>query len=289
MPEGPETHRAARLLASVLAGHEVLEVTLALPALARFETILRGRVIERVTARGKAMLVCFAGDWVLYSHNQLYGRWVVTRGGARPRTSRSLRVALRTPVGEALLYSASDIAVLRGPELESHPYLARLGPDALDPATTAESIEERLGSPRFSRRSLGALLLDQSFVAGLGNYLRSEILHVARLHHDQTPREFAPEDRRRLADATLLLARRSLAQAGVTVPRGLASSRRAAGATRQQSRFFVFDREGQPCDGCGTAIIREETGGRRIYFCPRCQPGDSRKLRAARPTTRRKG
>ena len=158
-----------------------------LPDLVEWGEELTGREVLEVETRGKAMLTHFEGGLTVYSHNQLYGRWVVCRPGKPPETGRSLRLAIENEDRWALLYSASEIEVWPTDELEGHPFLARLGPDALRKGLTGRAITRRLESERFRGRSLAALLLDQAFVAGLGNYLRSEILHVSGVHPRDRP------------------------------------------------------------------------------------------------------
>ncbi|MCB1739291.1 MAG: endonuclease VIII [Gammaproteobacteria bacterium] len=272
MPEGPEIRLAADRVAEVLVGERIQSLQLSVPALQRYESCLGGTMVRAVDAHGKAMLTRFDNDLTLYSHNQLYGRWYVGKPGVTPRTNRSLRVALHTARGSAWLYSASDIQVLDAEGLAVHPYLSRLGPDILDPTLCWRQVAERLLEPRFAGRSLAALYLDQTFLAGLGNYLRSEILYFAGLSHQRRPRELERTEIGRLARQTLSIARRSYQTRGVTNPPARVRARKAAGeARRGQYRFAVFDREGLPCDGCGTPIVRVEAGSRRVYFCPRCQ------------------
>jgi endonuclease-8 len=152
-----------------------------------------------------------------------------------------------------------------------HPFLARLGPDVFAPATTAAFVAARLAAPAFARRSLASLLLDQGFVAGLGNYLRSDILHAARLSHALRPADLSAGETRALARAIVALPRRSLRTGGVTNDPARARALAAAGATYDARRFLVYDRAGAPCYGCGTAIRRVDVGGRGVFFCPRCQ------------------
>jgi endonuclease-8 len=272
MPEGPEIRLAADRIAKVLEGKVVEAAEFAFPELKQFESRLRGRVVHRVDTRGKAMLTRFEGGLTLYSHNQLYGRWYTSQRGELPRTNRSLRVALHTAERSALLYSASDVDVLDAEGLASHPFLNRLGPDLLDPELGAGVLAERLRSKPFQGRSLASLLLDQSFLAGLGNYLRSEILFCAGLDPRRRPRDLDEDQCLRLAEVSLALGWRSYRTRGVTLDREqrqkLGQSRRKA-ARRQ--RFWVFARAGQPCYRCGTSILKEVRGSRRLYRCPECQ------------------
>lgn len=273
MPEGPEIHRAARELHDALAGRPATDVFLDFPALKRWEDELRARVVEQVEARGKAMLTRFEGGTTVYSHNQLYGVWQVTAPGDVPPTGRRLRVALQNDERWALLYSATDVTVLRDPVDEAtHRYLSRLGPDlCLDTVTAADAIAQ-LEDRRLSGKRLGGLLLDQGFLAGVGNYLRSEILFLSRVSPDQKPRDLLHEQRVAIAEHAVTLCRRSLESGGVTLPAGEFRAARAAGEPRRTARFYVFARDGLPCRRCGARIRRAEHSGRRVYVCPRCQP-----------------
>jgi endonuclease-8 len=145
------------------------------------------------------MLTCFENDWVIYSHNQLYGRWYICPSGELPDTARHLRLAIHNNHYSALLYSASDIEVMAVGELEQHPFLARLGPDILSDRPDAGHIVDRLRSRQFRNRQLAGLLLDQGFLAGLGNYLRAEVLHAAGLHPLRKPADCSDRQLQKLA------------------------------------------------------------------------------------------
>lgn len=273
MPEGPEIRRAADRIAKVLVGQAVEEPWFGLARLQRFVDELDGVVVERVDTRGKALLIRFANGLSLYAHNQLYGVWRVARRGVMPETRRSLRVALHTARGSALLYSASEIALLTAEDEAVHPFLSRLGPDVLYPALTWRELSQRLRDARFRRRSLASLYLDQRFVAGIGNYLRSEILFAAGLHPATRPVKLALREHNRLARATLDIARRAYQTGGITLPARRVTQLKALGLKRREYRFAVFDRAGDPCLVCGTPVERGEAGSRRIFHCPTCQPG----------------
>lgn len=272
MPEGPEVRRAADALRRALEGQVAVRVAIARPALARPGAALSGERIIAVEPRSKAMLIYFGNGRTLYSHNQLYGRWVVARADASPPAgNRVLRVAIETHQHRAALYSATDIALLDAEGLARHPYLARLGVEVLDPRTTAGDLLARAGEPRDARRSLAALLLDQGFYAGLGNYLRSEILFIARLRHDRRLGELDGDERRLLAHTTLQVTRQAYRQRGVTNDLGRVRELKAAGLSYAAYRHRVFDRAGEPCWDCATPIVRVDVAGRGIYYCPRCQ------------------
>lgn len=271
MPEGPEIRLAADSVGAAIEGSALERVFFAFTRLKAWEPSLTGRRVDSVATRGKAMLIR-VGDVTIYSHNQLYGRWFTTRNRRPPNTSRQLRLGLETAAGAAWLYSASAIEVLAEGTEDTYPPLARLGPDPLDAAVTAADLRARLRAPRFSGRQLAGLYLDQGFLAGIGNYLRSEILWHARAHPAARPRDLPGSAVAALARASLLLPRRSYATRGVTRDARSAARLRAAGATRGRWRFQVFGQAGQPCPRCDEPVVREDWTSRRLYRCPACQP-----------------
>lgn len=272
MPEGPEIRRVADRLRQAIGARRLARVFFGLPALKRWEERLTGLQIASIQPHGKALLTHFAAGPVLYTHNQLYGRWTVSRDGRLPQTRRQLRVGLFSEAGPALLlYSASSIAVLERSELASYPPLARLGPDPLDPALGPAAVHARLVEPRFRGRRLAALLLDQAFLAGMGNYLRSEVLHVAGIAPQRRASELCPTRRQRLADALLSVPRQSYRLAGITNEPQRAARLEAEGLRFEARRFHVFDRDGSHCYRCGEIVQRIQAAGRRLYYCPACQ------------------
>lgn len=275
MPEGPEIRLAADKVARVLVGHTVVEAELWLERLRRFEKRLAGSAVTAVDTRGKAMLTRFDNGLTLYSHNQLYGKWFIMPRPRLPRTTRQLRVGLHTETHSALLYSASDIEVLTERGLQKHPFLCRVGPDILDPELTAGGIVDRLESATFRNRAIAGLYLDQAFLAGIGNYLRSEILWAAGVNPCLKPSQLNNTRLRAIAKQTLAISRRSYRTRGVTAPSKQAIERKALGMSYGQYRFQVFGREGLHCYACGATIERHTAGSRNLFVCPGCQKSSS--------------
>lgn len=271
MPEGPEIRLAADRIAKVLVGEKIIEATLSPARLRKFGKRLTGSKVIAVDTRGKAMLTRFDNGLTLFSHNQLYGRWYTTRRPEKPDTNRQLRVALHTDQHSALLYSASSIEVLTGKQLAEHAFLNRLGPDILEPQLDADTVAERLADPVFCNRSLGSLYLQQVFLAGNGNYLRSEILWASRVSPWARPSSLDESLVRRIAKQTLVIARRSYRTRGVTASPKEVRERKSRGLAYRHYRFQVFDREGLPCYRCGSAIERHTMSSRNLFVCPTCQ------------------
>lgn len=262
MPEGPEIRRAADNLEAAIQGKPLTSVWFAFPALQPYQAGLIGQHVVRVQTCGKALLTHFSGGLVLYSHNQLYGVWRVVKAGEEPQTTRSLRVRLETADAAVLLYSASDIEMLDADGVAAHAFLQRVGPDVLDMSLTADDVKARLLSPRFCRRQFSGLLLDQAFLAGLGNYLRVEIFWLAEL----APRHKAVELTEPQLDA--------LAAACLSIPRLSYQTRGQVDENKHHGalfRFEVFHRAGKKCRRCGATIEKTTLSSRPFYWCPGCQ------------------
>lgn len=262
MPEGPEICRAADTLEAAVKNKPLTDVWFGLPSLKGFAADLVGQCVANIETRGKALLTHFSGGLTLYSHNQLYGVWRVVEAGEIPQTNRVLRVRLQTEQKAILLYSASDIALLTPGQLAQHPFLQRVGPDVLDMTLTVAQVKERLLSPRFRRRQFSGLLLDQAFLAGLGNYLRVEILWQSALAPQRNVLQLSEEQLDVLAHALLDIPRLSYQT------RGVVDENKHHGAL---FRFKVFHRAGEPCERCGGIIEKTTMSSRPFYWCPACQ------------------
>lgn len=272
MPEGPEIRRAADRIGKAMIGKIIEDGQWPFPTISDKTHLLRGQEVLDVTSRGKAMLIRLANGWTMYSHNQLYGRWTVNLSTTEPKSNRSLRAEFITDRHAVRLWSATDIVLLRTEEEGAHRFLAKLGPDVLDDEITHEILTQRLASSACNRKKAATLMLDQGAFAGLGNYLRSEILHVAGVHPDDRPCDL-PSTKvdnwgRAIKDITV----RAYQEGGVTVPKTVAEASKARGEPRRRWRHAVFCRDERPCLTCGDLVVRKRYAGRRLDYCPTCQP-----------------
>jgi endonuclease VIII len=267
MPEGPEIFLSARAVHEAVA-QQPCTIKLPYAPLAAKARSLRGVQIVRVHARSKAMLTEFANGVVLYSHNQLYGQWVV-HAANEPLLPRQVRLIITTAKHQAVLYSATDFAWLRAGEEDQHPYIAKLGPEVLSDQVSAAHIAQRLAT--FPRRVIADALLDQHVLAGLGNYLRADILLVAKINPLRKINTLSTAELLRIARACKTLTQRSVQRQGVVRPWAQYLAARKAGADYEAARFYAFDREGTPCWECATPIARITQAGRGLFYCPNCQ------------------
>lgn len=271
MPEGPEIWRSADALNEVLAGKPIKDINFAFNELKQYESELAASTISTVKPRGKALIVQFENGMDIYTHNQLYGKWMIHDRGEEPDTNRQLRIEILNSDKAARLYSASDIEILEHNELEKHSYIKKLGPDVVDPDVTLDEVLAHVKDDQFKNRQLATLLLDQGFLSGLGNYLRSEVLFKAGLLPGRKPAKCSEEELEKIANAAITLARRSYQTKGITNDPQRAEQLKEQGVERSSYRHYVFNREGEGCFECGTIIQKIDKGGRRLYFCEKCQ------------------
>ena len=271
MPEGPEIKRSADELCAALLGKRAWLVEFAFPHLAEHTAAMCSQVISGVEPRGKALLTHFGHGQTIYSHNQLYGQWRILSRGQAPQSGLQVRLVIHTDDSVAVLYSASDISVWPTERVAHHPYIARLGVELLAESTRFADVFAQINDPRFARKSLAALLLDQGFLAGIGNYLRSDILFVARIHPHARLIDLKAAQRRKLATAAFELTHQSYKTRGITNDLTIASKLKKQGLSFGCYRHWVFDRDHENCHVCGGAIERIDVSGRGLYWCAHCQ------------------
>jgi endonuclease-8 len=274
MPEGDTIFRAARTLDAALAGREVTRFASELPQLHRVsdDAPIAGRTVERVEARGKHLLMHFSGGLTLRTHMRMAGSWHVYRPGERWQRPRAqMRIAIETPVFEAIAFNVHEAEWLRAQDLARSEAL-QLGPDVLAGDYEAAEVVRRMRMR--DDEPICDVLLDQRVLAGLGNVYKSELLFLAGVHPLTPVRALAEPQLLELATEArkhMQANARSGAPSGITTYRGLRRTTRRADPSE---RLWVYGRAGRPCRRCATPIESTLTGKhlRRTYSCPRCQP-----------------
>jgi endonuclease-8 len=244
MPEGDALHRAAARLQPLVGERLAAESPHPRGQATGVAHVLDGRVLERVEAVGKHLLLHFEGGVVLRSHLRMKGRWRVGERGAR-------RYGLPWLVLSGGGWEATQ---WNGPvlTLEARP-VRRLGPDLLADATEVADLVARVRASDPSRL-IGETLLDQRVVAGIGNMWLAESLWHARV-----------SPWRRVGDVSDEELERVLSWAQASMRESVAGAR---------GRRAVYRRAGRACPRCGTPIESRGLGdaNRTAYWCPACQP-----------------
>lgn len=311
MPEGHTVHRIARQLGRDLVGHRLRVTSPQGRFAAGAErldgrVLVASRAVGKqlfLEFEGDLVLRVHLG---LYGAWDLHGRVTPLDEGlvplaslGAPRARRAVRVGegeseLAEPAGAGLtfppppvgqvrvrLLSEETAADLRGPTAcevldpgAAAAAAARLGPDPAasdDPGALAAAGERVVDAVTSRSTAVGALLMDQSVVAGIGNVYRAELLFRARLE-PHTPGRRVPREvvRGLWADWTVLLA--DGIRTGVMLTReDLDEAGRARALVDRDARHWVYRRAGLPCHACGTAVQVEDMATRKLYWCPVCQ------------------
>lgn len=269
MPEGHTIHRHARRQREALAGRAVATSS----PQGRFAAgaqHLDGQLLEDVDPHGKHLFYKWASGDVLHVHLGLFGKFKVFRSDTPPPPSENTRLTMTT--ADATVYLAGPtICEIIDPEVESA-IRSRLGPDPLRNGSRARKASEF--ADNLSRRSIpiGAALLDQKVIAGIGNVYRAEALFRTGIDPRVPARTLQPEAAERLwAECTELLKQGEKAGRIITVDLADVGARRRSDLGRDE-RLYAYGRHGEPCRRCGTSIEMTDMANRRIWWCPSCQP-----------------
>lgn len=260
MPEGHTLHKAVLKQSPMLVGTRIR----ASSPQKRFPEVARldGARILELEAHGKHLFYKFEKRgrirW-LHVHLGLAGRFDFFKKQPPPSPRSSVRVRMTGPIFTVDLRGPRVCEIVD--ELQRAALIARLGPDPIRKRTSPARFAARLAR---TRAPVGAVLLDQSAIAGVGNVYRAELLFL--VHID--PRRPANRLTREEVVAIWTLARR-LMRAGVTDGRILTTKYGALAPAHPRQRTYVYKQH--RCVRCGGAIDHVRLAGRPCYFCPRCQ------------------
>nr|WP_204331707.1 Fpg/Nei family DNA glycosylase [Geodermatophilus sabuli] len=259
--------RLARDQSSAFAGRPV-HVTSPQGRFAAGAALLDGRVLDEVTSYGKHLFACFGAD-TLHVHLGLYGSYTSGAGTPPPpRGALRMRWEGDGPDGGGVwtdLRGATACEVLTTPEVDR--ILDRLGPDPLRPRTDGTAAHRRIAA---SRTAVGALLMDQSVLAGVGNVYRAELLFRHRVSPFRPGRQVDADLWARMwADLVVLM--RAGVRMGRIVTTRPEDRHRRRGAVLRDDAHYVYRRTGLPCRICGTEVRTEVMVGRNLHWCPVCQ------------------
>jgi endonuclease-8 len=261
MPEGDTVWLSAKRLNAALAGRAVTTFDLRVPQLATAD--LRADTITEVLARGKHILMRFAGGLTLHSHLRMDGSWRISRagqaGGGQARDAHQIRALIGNGEWVAFGLRVHDLALVnRADEAE---LVGHLGPDLLGPDWAVPSALARLrANPQVA---IGEALLDQRNLAGIGNMYKAEALFITGVH-PWTPVEAV--DLERVVDTAYRLLRRNRDH----------PEQSTTGLLGRGQQHWVYQRAGEPCRRCGAPVARARQGSpprdRETWWCPVCQP-----------------
>jgi formamidopyrimidine-DNA glycosylase len=273
MPELPEVETIVRQIRPALVGRRVQRVRLGWagvvqrPSARAFRSGVAGRLIETVGRRGKYFLLGLDDGRWLVGHLRMTGRLYLQGTPGQDVRPEWLRAVFELDDDRRLVFA--DVRKFGRLALVDDPAdaLPPLGPEPLSSEVDGEWMKAALAS---RRRQLKPLLLDQSFLAGLGNIYVDESLHMAGLHPLRLSHRVPGERAARLADTIRQVLRTAIGAGGSSFDGFYRTPEGRPG--RYQEAFRVYGREGRPCRGCGRPIRRIVVGQRGTHLCTRCQP-----------------
>jgi formamidopyrimidine-DNA glycosylase len=281
MPELPEVETVRRGLESELVGEVISKVevlrdqSIEYPNKRNFVKNVTGKRIQSMSRRGKYLLFHFDDGTYMVAHLRMSGRFVVFKSGPKPSSKTSalnhIRVKFTFASARELWFDDTRVFgrlwfVEDGEDLnQAVPGLANLGMEPLN-GMRGQHLQKSFAN---CRRAIKTALLDQTFVAGIGNIYADECLHLSKLHPLRPAAELSLAELNTLAKNIKLVLEAAIEAGGSTI-RDYKDSTGVNG--NYQNEAYVYGRTGQPCRVCKGTITRIKLNGRSTHFCPSCQP-----------------
>lgn len=266
MPEGHTVHRIANAFEQEFKGKPV---TVDSPQ-GRFTAsakLISGKKLLSATAVGKQMFLHFEGSRIVRIHLGIYGKYRWEHGNAKAFLKEPVKGEVRVR-----FYNSSTLTELRGPTVcevidqrQMNEVLNRLGPDPLNPDDGSQR-QRFIGNIQKSKTAIGLLLMDQKVVSGIGNVYRAELLFRAGINPYLAGNRLSEEQLHELWDDSVALLKVGV-KTGFMITREELFEKNPA----KEDRNFVYKREGRPCRVCETKVSLAIEGGRKLYWCSRCQ------------------
>jgi formamidopyrimidine-DNA glycosylase len=263
MPEGHTIHRIAKDHAPILTGRPVA-VSSPQGRFAPDAALVDGVVLDRIEPYGKHLFYWWNNGLVGHVHLGLFGKFRMHKGDGVPEPVGQVRMRMTTDLGTIDLAGPTDCSI--GSADERDTIIARLGPDPLRRDAKPEAALVRM---RKSAQPIGALLLDQKVMAGVGNVYRAEALFTNGIHPERPAKDLGEAERRALWDTLAAMLKQ-----GVKDNRIITIDRKEfpvpKGTGRRGDTTYVYHRD--ICLRCATPVRTVELAGRDCYYCPTCQP-----------------
>jgi endonuclease-8 len=253
MAEGPVIHHYAKLLSRVLEGQEVT-ITFGIRKLKKMEFSIQRLSVTTVEAHGKQMRIHLSDKRLILVHLMMWGSWRIYRNGAQwDKPPKNARLIMRTAKHEAVAFSAPVVQLLTLDELNNDSEWGNVGPDPLRRDFSAREFMGNIAAQ--ASREIGAVLLDQTVVSGIGNILRIEVLFYSRIHPQRKVDDLSSDDMRELLHWTMKLMSQWMKEMG----------------RKRKSWRRIYRKSGKPCPVCGTSVQFFRQAGRMTFACPACQ------------------
>lgn len=265
MPELPEVETIKRELEQAVLDKKITGVVvnsakvIRQPGARSFVRQLKGRSIKKILRRGKLLILELSPEKFLTIHLKMTGQLIYPGDAKRSRVSFSLSDGKILDFNDQRLFAELRLI----DDWSSLKFIKNLGPEPFD---LDPSVFRRMLALRRTR--IKPLLLDQSFISGVGNLYAAEALFRAGINPQRTASSLSGKEKNVLLRQLKQVLREAIKHKGSSVDQYVQLSGSAGGYVKHHK---VYGRQGQPCCVCKTKIERISLGGRGTYFCPKCQ------------------
>lgn len=275
LPELPEVETVKRTLETRIVGKTIKSVQVLLPKIIlplqveEFRSIVKDSEIVELGRRGKYLLVYLSSSFTLIISLRMTGRLVFASSEQGLSLDKHTHLIFEFNDGSYLYFNDirkfGTVHCTPSKDVEQCPEISKLGPDPMGEGFSEEHLQKKLAG---KRKTIKQVLLDQTFIAGIGNIYADEVLFHAGIHPELPANLLSPDKVHRLFLAVNDVLREAVAQRGTTFRDYVDGT----GNTGNYQDFLkVYGRKGKKCYHCGQEIKTMRLGGRTAHFCPSCQ------------------
>jgi len=274
MPELPEVETIARSLKPKLTGLTFTAVRVVLPKIvakptdsAVFEVALTGKSVIDVTRRGKYLLIYLTEGHVLVIHLRMTGSLILSQG--KQSSEKHTHITMKLDNGFLLRYNDprqfGRVWLLTVEGLAQLAGYKDLGPEPFDPLFSEEYLRKAM---KLRHTRIKPLLLDQTFIAGLGNIYTDEALYAAGIEPETKASAIKAKSVKKLHKSILSVLQEGIDNRGASIRDYIDGDGQPG---NYQNLLKVYGKAGAQCQKCDATILRKIVGGRSTFYCPDCQ------------------
>lgn len=273
MPELPEVETVRRSLLKKLVGRKITQVHVTMDKIVspllvdEFVEQATGKEILDIRRRGKYLLLDLSEQLTLIVHLRMTGKFIFCK--AQDEVMKHTHVIFELDDGHHLRFvdqrQFGKVLLVPNEALHQVSGLSTLGPEPLEDEFTLEWFKHTMAK---KSTKIKGLLLDQTFLAGLGNIYVDEALFRAKVHPERPANSLKAREVTRLYQAVRDVLQEGIEYRGTSFKDYVDGEGKTGGF---QNHLKAYGRENQPCEECGTLMMRKKVAGRSSVYCPRCQ------------------
>ncbi len=273
MPELPEVETIKQGMVKKIRGKKIKRVeirnekNIKILCAKEFKERVEGKVIQDIKRRGKYLILILNFHKLLIFHLRLTGKLLFVP--LEKQEPDYVRIVFIFSDNTKLFFTSmrgfANVYLLSDDELNSIPAIKNMGPEPLSPEFTSTEFKERLNK---RKGKIKPLLMDQTFIAGIGNIYAQEALYNVNIHPERIVSQLKNKETEALYHSLIKVLKEAIQQKGSSVDAYLDLN----GEKGNYVPYLkVYGRKGQPCFRCGFSIKKKKIGGRGTYFCNNCQ------------------